>query len=71
MRLLFARTCSWQSFILEGLPGRMKTVEKKRHSLASAVAAWNIATAEHSSRLNLTSVSDRLKLLLVTKKTEK
>lgn len=64
MRLLFSQTCSWQSFVLEGLPNRMKPAEKKRHSLASAVAAWNIAVAERSSKLNLASVSAKLKELL-------
>jgi len=61
MRLLFARTCSWQSFVLEGLPSKMKIVENKRLSLASAVAAWNGAIATHSSKLNLFTVSEKLK----------
>ena len=64
IRLVFGATFSWQSFTLEGLPRRVKSLEKKRHSLASAVSAWNVSIQDKEQAITVHSVSQRLRALV-------
>jgi len=57
----FSPTCSWQAFVITGLPEAKKPNEGKGMSLGKAVSTWNACIKSARDALQTTTVSSRLR----------